>query len=190
MAVVPCKYGHFSERGAQNKCLQCSLERATKRRAENHEHVRQLERANYAVNREKRIEDSKRYHANNPRKSMLRSAKKRADKFGCPFAISIEHIEIPEFCPLLGIRLQVAKNGVKPYSPSLDRIRPELGYIPGNVWVVSHRANQIKSDATIQELELLIDNLKKKCTYIVRQELIIPWAVTPPATKLESMPWQ
>lgn len=30
----------------------------------------------------------------------------------------------------------------------------------GNVWIVSRRANMIKSDATLEELELLVNNLR------------------------------
>ena len=35
-----------------------------------------------------------------------------------------------------------------------------LGYTKGNVWIVSRRANMIKSDATLEELELLVNNLR------------------------------
>ena len=45
-------------------------------------------------------------------------------------------------------------------SPSLDKIKPHLGYVPGNVLVVSHRANMIKHDATPEELSLLATNLQ------------------------------
>ncbi|WP_145960516.1 hypothetical protein [Novosphingobium meiothermophilum] len=40
-------------------------------------------------------------------------------------------------------------------SPSLDRIEPELGYVPGNTIVISNRANRLKSDATIDELRAI-----------------------------------
>lgn len=40
---------------------------------------------------------------------------------------------------------------------SLDRIVPSLGYVPGNVAVISHRANRIKSDATADELRAVAD---------------------------------
>lgn len=36
------------------------------------------------------------------------------------------------------------------------------GYIKGNVWVVSKRANTIKNNATLEELELLVANLRNK----------------------------
>jgi hypothetical protein len=48
-----------------------------------------------------------------------------------------------------------------PLSPALDRIVPHLGYVPGNVVVVSHRANFIKNNATVDELELIARNLKR-----------------------------
>lgn len=38
-------------------------------------------------------------------------------------------------------------------SPSIDRIIPELGYVRGNIAVISMRANKLKSDATSEELE-------------------------------------
>jgi hypothetical protein len=46
-------------------------------------------------------------------------------------------------------------------SYSLDRIDSNKGYVKGNVWVISRRANVIKNNATLEELELLTNNLKK-----------------------------
>jgi predicted RND superfamily exporter protein len=51
--------------------------------------------------------------------------------------------------------------GDREYTPSLDRIDSKKGYTPDNVWVISHRANQIKNDATIEELKLITENLEK-----------------------------
>jgi hypothetical protein len=65
---------------------------------------------------------------------------------------------LPDVCPILGIVLDYGPKdrvGPAPSSPSLDRIRPELGYVVGNVRVISHRANQIRSNATAAELRLV-----------------------------------
>jgi hypothetical protein len=37
-------------------------------------------------------------------------------------------------------------------SAALDRIVPALGYVPGNVWWISTLANNVKSDATWQDI--------------------------------------
>lgn len=62
---------------------------------------------------------------------------------------------IPSHCPILGIPLFKGKSGGEANSPSLDRIEPELGYVPGNIVVISNRANRLKSDATIDELRAI-----------------------------------
>lgn len=61
---------------------------------------------------------------------------------------------MPTHCPVLGIKLEYSTTG-RPTdaSPSIDRIIPERGYVPGNVIVVSMRANRLKSNATMNELE-------------------------------------
>jgi hypothetical protein len=42
-----------------------------------------------------------------------------------------------------------------PHSPSLDRRVPELGYVKGNVEVISMKANAIKSYAAPEEIMLV-----------------------------------
>ena len=98
---------------------------------------------------------------------MLSRCKYRAKQSGLPFNLTKDDIVIPEFCPVLGIKLrQMAideepKRGYHPQAPSLDRIIPELGYVKGNVRVISARANLLKNDATVLELELVLQDLKR-----------------------------
>ena len=97
---------------------------------------------------------------------MLCSAKSRAKKAGILFDIDLSDILIPKVCPLLGIPIVEGhlggKRGATPNSPSLDRVQPDLGYTKGNVWVISHRANVIKQDATADELERVALHLRQK----------------------------
>jgi hypothetical protein len=37
----------------------------------------------------------------------------------------------------------------------VDRIDPNRGYIADNIWVISWKANRMKSNATLEELKLL-----------------------------------
>jgi hypothetical protein len=100
-----------------------------------------------------------------PEGTMLSNARTRAKKAGRDCTIGLEHIEIPTHCPLLGIEIiPGATRKQLDQAPSLDRIDSSLGYVPGNVWVISHRANRIKADATIEELELVLAGLKKRAS--------------------------
>jgi hypothetical protein len=65
---------------------------------------------------------------------------------------------------LLGIPLFRAEgqDGARSNSPSLDRIDSSKGYTPDNIWVISNKANSIKSNATVEELETIAANLRAK----------------------------
>lgn len=101
----------------------------------------------------------------NPKKVMLNAAKRRAFSKGIPFEVTVDDFEIPEFCPVLGLRLERntnSENGVaSDNSPSLDRIKPRLGYVTSNVRVICWRANKLKSDATLEELVLILQDAKR-----------------------------
>ena len=92
-------------------------------------------------------------------KHMVSAAKVRAAKIGVPFDLTAADIHFPKRCPLLGVELNYvlgAKGGPKFDSPSLDRLDPAAGYVRGNVFVMSMRANRLKSDATIEELRAIL----------------------------------
>jgi hypothetical protein len=96
---------------------------------------------------------------------MFHRSKSRALAKGLEHTITIEDIVIPTYCPLLGIFLEdnTGKGkGNNPTSPSLDRIDSSRGYTPDNIWVISNRANEIKSNATLEELEQITSGLRAK----------------------------
>ena len=100
---------------------------------------------------------SQHYFEENPARSMLQQTKSRAKKRGFEFSITEKDIlPLPKVCPVLGIPLnwKYGGKGGRPNddSPSLDRIDSTRGYVPGNVKIISVRANRIKSDATAEEL--------------------------------------
>ena len=89
-------------------------------------------------------------------------AKISAEKRGLQFDLEPSDIIYPEFCPVLGIRIeQNTKRGPNDSSPSLDRIFPERGYVKGNIRVISQKANRIKNDATAEELEKVLDDSRR-----------------------------
>ena len=85
---------------------------------------------------------------------MKARAKSRASIKGLPFNLETSDIEIPDTCPILGIPLFVTqgRSGGFRHSPSLDRIVPELGYVKGNVQVISQQANAMKSCASKEDM--------------------------------------
>ena len=94
---------------------------------------------------------------NNPEKVILESARMRARRDGIDFDLTLEDIVIPNICPVLGIPLYNSLGRWSANSPSLDRRDNTIGYVKGNVFVISHRANRLKSDATVAELQALAD---------------------------------
>ena len=95
-----------------------------------------------------------------PRLSIFRSAKDRARTRGLEFDITKEDIIIPGMCPILKIPIIKSFNSTTKNSPSLDRIDSTKGYVKGNVQVISLRANTLKNNATIEELEAVLKCLK------------------------------
>jgi hypothetical protein len=103
----------------------------------------------------------------NPREHIVMAAKARAKRDGLPFNISVESLNWPEYCPVLGIKLDYSittpgERRKRYANPSLDRLVNELGYVNGNSFIISHRANRIKSDATVEEIEAVLKYMKGK----------------------------
>jgi hypothetical protein len=97
------------------------------------------------------------------RRQMLADAKKRAKKFNLPCDLTLDDIGYTTHCPVLGVHLSWENVGqALPTSPSLDRLIPELGYVKGNVAVISVRANAIKNDATWEEVQKVANWLRPK----------------------------
>lgn len=100
-------------------------------------------------------------HRKDPRKVMLTHARARAIKNKLEFNINYDDIIVPEKCPLLDIPIFVSNKKVGPNSPTIDRIICSKGYVKGNVIVISHKANTAKNSLTLNELEILVKNLKR-----------------------------
>jgi len=95
-------------------------------------------------------------------RNMVTKARSRAQAKYLEFNLDNEYVRslVVTHCPILGIPLEWSCNRGSNHftmaaSPSLDRIDPTKGYVKGNVWIISHRANRIKSDATHEELKLV-----------------------------------
>ena len=106
------------------------------------------------------IEISTQWSIANPERHMLSLARCRARKAGLEFSITVEDIQIPSHCPLLGVKLSAWGIGDRNTSPSLDRRDSTKGYTPDNIWIISFKANLIKNCATYEEFQLMANNWK------------------------------
>lgn len=95
---------------------------------------------------------TKAWKEQNPRRiwaaTAYKSAKARARKKGVPFNLTIEYVMsiMPDRCPVFDTEFKFCGNKVSSdVSPSLDRIVPAMGYVEGNVKVISMKANNIKN---------------------------------------------
>jgi hypothetical protein len=131
-------------------CRECERKNLKSWRARNIEQFLETDRAWKRANPEKVRENRRRTSEKNYEQVMVRNARARARSKNLPFNLTRQDIVIPTVCPVFGFELDrrrglgyTRKNG---RSPSLDRIVPEHGYVPGNVVVVSHRANSLRND--------------------------------------------
>lgn len=98
-----------------------------------------------------------------PSQVLFNNAKSRAKAQGLSFDLEVSDLAVPSVCPVLGIPLAVSTGFAKAGSPSVDRIDPTRGYVKGNVAVISHKANTIKSDSTVQEIRAVLAYMERFC---------------------------
>jgi hypothetical protein len=114
-----------------------------------------------------------------PARPLWERARKRAKDRGLPFNLTKDSIVVPRTCPALGLPIQLRRRR-SACSPSLDRIVPKLGYVPGNIRVISDRANRLKGGRTLNELRHLAENgpldlreeYRMVVTYVEREQLL------------------
>ena len=149
-----CHKMFIRKSGSQHFCSQCISETTDFER-------RKIWESLHPEMWEKRKESKRKYLEQNYIKSKLNNARHRAEREGIEFNITEEDIIIPEKCPLLNVPLKIGTRLEYDYSPSIDRIDNSKGYIKGNVWVISNKANSMKNSASTEELKAFCENILK-----------------------------
>ena len=145
---------HRNEDNLRDWCIECGKERARKYSRKRNKEFRSRN-PQYSLN------NSRSHRRANPKQTLFIRAKRRADKKGVPFTIILNDVpDIPEVCPVFGFKLEFGSRENRFSSPSLDRIDNTKGYVPGNLQVISYRANQLKSDGTLEEFRKLVAHLE------------------------------
>lgn len=108
---------------------------------------------------------SREFRLRNFLKCLVTSARTRANRKSIVFNITEEDLVIPEICPLLEIPLIIGNHiETRNSSPSIDRIDNTLGYIRGNVRIISFLANSMKRDVPKEMLLLFANNIRQYMT--------------------------
>ena len=136
----------------------------------NNEEVRsrskQYKLAWYHTNKEKQQQKTAKQREANPMLFQYRGIRARAAKCGVPFGFdSFEHfisvVDMPDKCPVLGIQLDYrCRDYDKAAKAHIDRVVPSSGYVPGNVKIISAKANQLKQDNNVDTLQALLNYMK------------------------------
>lgn len=144
-------YSYFrkGEVRLQARCKSCVNDYNRKWRSENKESIAEYNRK------------YKKSGVRNKWKEMLSNAKKRAKLKGLPFDLEFDDLQRPMKCPVFGTPIDYSNGPATDNTPSLDRIVPELGYVKGNVVIISNKANRMKNDATLRQCVLLGEWAKK-----------------------------
>lgn len=164
--------------GLSSQCKECALLKRVKHYHANREASIQSTLRSRKKNIKKVLEYNKQYAKDHPdkvkqwqkniaiEKKLLWGARRRSKLRGLPCTISEKDIFVPENCPVLGIPLIKSEGKCGDQSPTLDCVIPALGYVPGNIEVISFRANTIKSNATADEILRVGNWLKSKTSEV------------------------
>ena len=153
-----------------SRCKECQSIKNKKYIDKNKAKIKASKSNWYKQNRNVVITKNKIKRKTNPVNQLISVIKHRANNKNLPFNLTKEDIVIPEYCPVLGLRLEVADGLAKDNSPSIDRIIPNLGYVRGNIQVISNLANKMKTNASIEHL-LLFSKWVLKTFEVVNEQV-------------------
>lgn len=100
---------------------------------------------------------------------MIRNVKYSAKRRGIDFNLNYTDLELPAYCPLLGIKLNYTTRYQDCDHATIDRIDNNLGYIKGNIIVLSRLANNMKNQASFKEIKTFSKNILKLINYYENQ---------------------
>jgi hypothetical protein len=152
-------------RDAPDFRVMTNVEKTRRYRERNPDQVKESSRRSYRKNpnahRMRREKNWPRSYFGLTRRNAERNAKAK----NVPFSITTKYLnELYDsqccVCALSGLPFKRSPGGGPTiFSPSLDRIKPALGYVPGNVRFLLHGLNALKSDGTDDDVRFIIKSV-------------------------------
>lgn len=158
----------FKDRSRKNGlgrfCKECQLIYVRTWKQQHAKEVNEDNRSRYWRNIDESRRRQREHYRDKILPKLITAARSRAKRKNLPFSISTNDLVVPMYCPILGIRMCVASGSLENNSPTIDRIDSRKGYVPGNVAVISHLANQIKSCGTADQHRKIANWMDEKLT--------------------------
>lgn len=151
-----------NEPGFRDRHLAVQRESQKQKRRANPKEYRASQKRRRDANPEGYRLKNRLWRIKNPVKQMLTAARARAKAKGLAFEITESDVQWTGVCPVLNLLLRTDNKAQERDSASLDRIDNSRGYVPGNVRVISWRANDLKRNATAEELEAVAKDLRRQ----------------------------
>lgn len=87
-------------------------------------------------------------------KELVRAARKRAQKDNLPYELTVEWAveKLEQGCPIFNRSFEIHNTVNGPWSASIDKFKPELGYTKENSFIISSLANRIKNNASSEQV--------------------------------------
>ena len=146
---------YYKEDGLQKICIDCAKKRQATYR------IRNKTKVGVAI---KKYREKMTNNQNYRLQCLLNASRQRAALKGREHTlIKQDLVDVyPKdgCCPIFGFKLEWNKSGFRETSPSIDRIDSSKGYTKDNVQIISWKANRIKSYATTEELETVVNYMK------------------------------
>jgi len=98
-------------------------------------------------------------------KTIYNRLKSSAKKRNIPFNLTVAQLyelSFPITCPILNIPLRFNRGKLEDNSYSIDRINNDVGYEIDNIVVISYKANRLKSNATLNEIQQISEFYSNK----------------------------
>jgi len=150
-------------------CKDCCDTLSTRYEENNKEKVKATWQAYVEKNRDKIKEYDRQYRANvvipfrteHWEQAKVKLLRTRARIRGILFDLEpSDLLPLPKYCPIFGILLDYSGGPDKRIRASVDRIKPELGYVKGNVRVISMAANMAKLDGDDDLIPIRVQSKK------------------------------
>ncbi len=144
-----CYRGHIEGRFTRTgHCVRCLRDK-----------MNAISKAKHKANPQLAVIAGRLRRVKDPLGELFRGAKARAKFRGIEFSIIRSDLVVNNWiCPCCGREMSVSENigHQRPESPSIDRVNPRLGYVPGNVAIICWRCNDLKRNATVEELRTVL----------------------------------